>query len=262
MSEHKHYPYAPPDRCIFCQEDRIRALKANLAAARGELTAWRERRGDGVSLQDIIEERDMLKANLAAARRHDADDHDCSNLAWAHALQPPGGRESGDAGRATLVTPHGHGTPTCSTCGVALQPPAAANPPGPKPYPAPSKAELDEQTRDANPPGLHARTERPLQTEPDESGDNHDSGPAAAKLPGEPRCDRCAMEVEAAKGLRIAIPFGRHGRFCPKRYPKHPERARRSAEGGCLDPKHGHGGRCSCGYGGRMFSAETQECGT
>lgn len=27
------------------------------------------------------------------------------------------------AARATLVTPHGHGTPTCSTCGVTLQPP-------------------------------------------------------------------------------------------------------------------------------------------
>ena len=212
--------------------DRIRALEADLAAAR-----------------------DLLRRGVV-----DSDSFWASDV--RRFLSPPGGRESGDAGRATLVTPHGHGTPTCSTCGVALQPPAAANPPGPKPYPAPSKAELDEQTRDANPPGLHARTERPLQTEPDESGDNHDSGPAAAKLPGEPRCDRCAMEVEAAKGLRIAIPFGRHGRFCPKRYPKHPERARRSAEGGCLDPKHGHGGRCSCGYGGRMFSAETQECGT
>jgi len=25
---HKHYPYKPPDRCIFCQEERIRELEA------------------------------------------------------------------------------------------------------------------------------------------------------------------------------------------------------------------------------------------
>lgn len=31
MSEHHHYPYKPPDRCIFCQEAEIAALKARVA---------------------------------------------------------------------------------------------------------------------------------------------------------------------------------------------------------------------------------------